>query len=400
MKVWIINPYGNLPRENWRPHRSFTVAEAFIAKGHEVTYWISNMDHRSKFVRNAGEIKEGKMNVKIVPSSKYSEHISFSRILFEINYIKQFKVLAERENEKPDLILIGEPSLFVSYTFINFIKKYNIRFIVDMVDIWPELFKIVLPTIFKPIHKIIFFPFYLKRKWFIKKASGILSVSKAYLKIATDINPNVPSKIIYWGVDVGSFGIHKSDIKTDKTLNIIYAGTLGENYDIQSIINCAKKIEEQKLDICIYIAGDGNLRQFVIDSIAKNNLSKTVYLGRIGPDELISYYQKCQLALSTYAKESTVSMPIKAFDYFAAGLPLLNSLGMDLGEMVQEHELGLNYKPGKAEDLFEKIIFLKNNHQLVEKMSLNCLRFSEKFDNTQIYLDYVDFCENTILNEL
>ena len=119
MKVWILNPYGNIPGENWRPHRSYTVAKAFEAEGHEVTYWISNMDHRSKFERKEKEIKDDKLKIKIVSSTKYSEHISISRIKFEINFIKQFRVLAELENSIPDLIIIGEPSLFVSFNFIK-----------------------------------------------------------------------------------------------------------------------------------------------------------------------------------------------------------------------------------------------------------------------------------------
>ena len=400
MKVWILNPYGNIPGENWRPHRSYTVAKAFEADGHEVTYWISNMDHRSKFDRKEKEIKDGNLKIKIISSTKYTEHISISRIKFEINFIKQFRVLAELENTKPDLIIIGEPSLFVSYNFIKYINKHNIKFVVDIVDIWPELFKLVLPKFLQPFHKLIFLPFYLKRRWFIKKVDGILSVSKAYLKIATDINNKVPSKIVYWGVDLKSFNSENTSNNFDSTLNIIYAGTLGDNYDVQSIINCAVKVEEQNLDVCIYIAGDGNLRDFIIDSITKYNLTKTTYLGRISPEQLVTYYKKCQLALSTYSRESTVSMPIKAFDYFAAGLPLLNSLGMDLGEMVQDYKLGINYAPGNSDDLFDKIIYLRNNIGLLKEMRLNCLEIAKQFDETVIYKEYIEFCKKIYANEI
>lgn len=398
MKVWIINPYGNIPGEKWRPHRSYTVAKAFESDGHDVTYWISNLDHRSKFERQEKEIQDINLTIKIVPSTKYSEHISINRIKFEINFIKNFILLAEIEKSKPDLIIIGEPSLFISFNFIKYVKKHNLKFVVDIVDIWPELFKLVLPKFFQPIHKLIFLPFYLKRSWFLKKANGIISVSKAYLKIATDINTKVPSIIVYWGTDLNSFNVAITTKNIDSTLYLIYAGTLGDNYDVQSIINCAKKVKEHNLDVHIYIAGDGNLRQYVIDSIAHHNLSSTTYLGRISPEELVFYYQKCQLALSTYSKDSTVSMPIKAFDYFAAGLPLLNSLGMDLGEMVKEHKLGMNYEPGNAEDLFDKIIYLRNNIEILKEMKLNCLEIAKQFDESKIYKSYVEFCKKVYAN--
>jgi glycosyltransferase involved in cell wall biosynthesis len=400
MNVWILNPYGNIPGEKWRAHRSYTVAKSFEEDGDDVTYWISNMDHRSKFERTENVLNNDRLKIKIVPSSKYSEHISINRIIFEINYIKEFRILAEKEETKPDLIIIGEPSLFISYNFIKFVKKHRVKFVIDMVDIWPELFKMVLPKLLQPIHKLIFLPFYLKRRWFIKKANGILSVSKAYLNIATNINNKVASKLVYWGVDLNSFNVDNAKKNYVSTLNIIYAGTLGDNYDIKSIINCAKKIQEQNLDVHIYIAGDGNLREYVIASIKQLNLTKTTYLGRISPEELVSYYKICHLALSTYSRESTVSMPIKAFDYFAAGLPLLNSLGMDLGKMVLDHNLGLNYEPGNANDLFNKIIYLRNNLGIIKEMNLNCLKFVKQFDETKIYKDYVAFCKKIYTNEI
>jgi glycosyltransferase involved in cell wall biosynthesis len=400
MNVWIINPYGNFPGENWRPHRSYMVAEAFSKAGYKVTYWISNMEHRSKFERDIGDTKIDNITIKIIPSTKYTEHISLNRINYEVNFIKNFNSIAFKSEINPDLIIIGEPSLFVSYNFIKYIRKRKVKFVIDIVDIWPELFKLVLPKFLQPIHKLIFSPFYFKRRWFIRKANGILSVSKAYLKIATDINPKVPSKLIYLGVDLKSFNVSNKSVNTDSTLNLIYAGTLGHNYDIESIINCAKKIEEQKLDIRIYIAGDGNLRQFVIDSIRINNLSKTTFLGRISPDELAIYYQKCHIALSTYSKDSTVSMPIKAFDYFAAGLPLLNSLGLDLGEMVKDYNLGFNYQPGNSNDLFDKIIYLRNNIDKIDEMSSNCLEIAKQFDKSIIYQEYVEFCKKVFKNEI
>ena len=93
------------------------------------------------------------------------------------------------------------------------------------------------------------------------------------------------------------------------------------------------------------------------------------------------------------------SMPIKAFDYFAAGLPLINSLGMDLGNLINDFSLGLNYKAGDADDLFQKIIYFNNNRDLIKKMRQNCLNISNRFDTSKIYLDYVKFCEDVVLDQ-
>ncbi|MFB0926194.1 MAG: glycosyltransferase, partial [Vicingaceae bacterium] len=260
---------------------------------------------------------------------------------------------------------------------------------IDIGDLWPELFKVVLPSFLKRFHKIIFSPFYLKRAWFLKRDSAIISVSKAYLEIGKKSNKSNLYKCFYWGVDLDSFKkIKENDLgytKLNDELWIIYAGTLGDNYDTKTLIELGKIIEHSQKKYKLFIAGDGNLKEFVVNSISDLNLKKTKYLGRINPEELVGFYKKCDIALSTYTEDSTVSMPIKAFDYFAAGLPMLNSLEMDLGEMVEKNKIGLNYKPGNHKDLFEKLELLSSNNELLFKMKNNNLEFAKQFDENDIY---------------
>lgn len=404
MNVWIINAYGNLPNENWRPHRSYMAAKAFAQCGHNVSYWISNIDHRSKNYRTktSNNNLNNLINVKIVESSRYFEHISLKRIKYELNFIKNFYKIAEKETKKPDIIVIGEPALFVSYQFIKFTKKYKIPFIIDMVDIWPELFKVSLPNLLKPFHSLIFYPFYKKRDWFIKKASAVLSVSNAYLELASKINNSPFKKVIYWGVDLVSFkNINLNNLGFKKNKNeiwLIYAGTLGDNYDTKGLIEFAKLIENSNFDYRLFIAGDGNLKKFLTNSIANLKLKKTHYLGRVDPLKLVGFYKLCDIALSTYTKESTVSMPIKAFDYLSAGLPMLNSLGMDLGEMINKYQLGINYRAGDSKDLFNKLEYLSANKDLLIQLKKNCFEFSKQFDEKSLYKEYVNFCEMVFKN--
>ncbi len=400
MKVWILNPYGNLPNENWRPHRSFMASEAFTNAGHEVTYWISNIDHRSKQVRTVSSdlLSINGIKLRVVESTSYNEHISVDRIKFETNFIKEFAKKAVYEGELPDLIIIGEPSLFVSFTFVRFVEKHNIPFIIDMVDLWPELFRIILPKPLRFLDKILFAPLYWKRSWFIKKAAGILSVSEAYLEIAKKDNKSEKFKVVYLGVDLSNFdNIDVSDFTVPQKGNgefwVIYAGTLGNNYDTKGLIDLAKSIENSKLDLKLFIAGDGNLKNFVLNSIKEFRLQKTQFLGRLTPNYLVNLYQQCDIALSMYSKDSTVSMPVKAFDYFAAGLPIINSLGMDLKRFIEIYNVGLNYTPENHEELFGKILTLVQNPDVLLEMKNNSIQLAKRFDKKNIYKHYVEFAE-------
>jgi glycosyltransferase involved in cell wall biosynthesis len=402
MNVWFINPYGNLPGENWLPHRSYMACNAFAKDGHNVVYWISNIDHRSKDLRSSENCKllQDGMEIRILQSTRYKEHISLQRVLFEINFIKNFCKTAALEKNLPDFILIGDPALFISFNFIKFVNKYKIPFIVDIGDLWPELFKIALPRPLRRFEKLIFSPLYFKRHWFLNKAAGIISVSDAYLEIAKKLNNAGFFKRIYWGVNLENFknGI-SVDIKYEKEIDefwLIYAGTLGDNYDTKGLMECAKLLESSNTKYRLFIAGDGNLKYYVQDFIRENKLKKTIFLGRVEPSFLVSFYKKCDVALSTYAEGSTVSMPIKAFDYLAAGLPMINSLGYDLRSLIEKYQLGFNYKAGNHIELFNKIKLLIHNKSNLEIFKKNCLEISETFHEPILYKSYVDFCISVI----
>lgn len=408
MKIWIINPYGNIPGEGWKLHRSYMIAEALSVRGYDVSYWISNVDHRSKRIRSERycEKRFGEnLTIKIVPTNSYTEHISLKRIKSEATFIRNLRKKSLEEKDSPDFIIVGEPALFISLTVTKLVRKFKAKLLIDFIDIWPELFVIALPEFLISFNKIIFAPLYWKRAWFVKKADAIVSVSEAYMKIAKRYNNSVPSRVIYWGVDLNEFSKPASDFKLsglnlppkkDNELWIIYAGTLGDNYDVRTIMNFARIIDKSELKIKLIIAGDGNLKEFILNSVSCLSSSKTYFIGRVASEDLNELYNFCDVSLSTYVPGSTVSMPIKAFDYFAAGLPLINSLGMDLKYFVEEKLTGLQYEPGNPEDMFSKVKILYNDRELLSKMKKNCKDLARIFDQKDLYMDYVAFVSGVI----
>ena len=186
MKIWLINAYGNLPTESWSEYRTTLMANALSEAGHDVVWWVSNFEHRSKKFRSKGwediRINEN-FTIKIVPSTSYFKHISFARIKYERTFCHNLYLKILEINEKPDFIIVGEPALFTSDIISKLIKKLNTRLIIDIIDLWPELFKIFLPKSLKRFEKIIFWPFYFRRTLFFKKEDAILALSNDYLEL-------------------------------------------------------------------------------------------------------------------------------------------------------------------------------------------------------------------------
>ena len=80
----------------------------------------------------------------------------------------------------------------------------------------------------------------------------------------------------------------------------------------------------------------------------------------------------------------------------AAGLPMINSLGYDLKNLIDLHSLGYNYAAGNHIELFDRIERLEKDRELLGQMKKNCLELSETFHETTLYGEYVQFCKNVI----
>src|SRR5262249_25155558 len=101
----------------------------------------------------------------------------------------------------------------------------------------------------------------------------------------------------------------------------VYAGSLGARYDIDSVIEAARLLDSAGADVHIVMVGDGPLRSRV--EAASRSVPNLHYLGAFTPEALRGLYRDADVGLCPHAEGSTVALPTKAFDYFAAGLPIL-----------------------------------------------------------------------------
>lgn len=403
--IWIIDPYSEVPKPNWRHGRYYLIAQALSHKGYNVVLFISNFSHKEKkFTDNTNTINvNSNFNIVIVPTTHYKNHISLDRILYEKNF--SLNIAKNKHNlPLPSIIILKEPAIFMFDNLKPLIKISNAKIVVDIMDLWPELFELKLPKKLRWLGNIIFYPFYLKRNKIFKIASAITAVAPDYLELGLKSNNKIPHEVIYWGCDIKS--INSLLISSSKSLlselklpeknnNIwgIYAGTLGENYDILSLLKASSVINDELPQLKILIAGAGPLEQTVADFAANNK--NIFYLGSLPTDKLYKLFSFCDFGFSTYSEASTVSMPIKCFDYLAAGLPLVNSLNRNLGSLIEEHQIGYQYEASNYNSLVETLKKLMNDKEKLNSMKEKCKVVGHEFDN---HIQYKKFA--IILDEL
>jgi hypothetical protein len=404
--ICIIDPYSDFPIDNLRLGRYHQIANQLVQKGFHVKIYISNISHRDKKKSNlTGEnnIYNGIQYV-VIESLKYKSHISISRILYEKIFI--WKVIKDLEsNITPDLIILRDPAIFISKSILHYINLHKVKYIVDIIDLWPELFELALPKFLSKYSNFIFSYFYRLRYKLLIGASAFTAVSPDYLNIATVLKPSVPAEVIYWGCDMKvtneiignqSCGILKefSLNKKDNDFWVIYSGTLGNGYDIKTIFKSAE-ILKNNLNIKFLIAGAGPLEVWVKNYINSYKPNNIVYLGLLPTTKLNALFKYCNIGLTSYIEKSTVSMPIKAYDYFASGLPIVNSLGRNLGQIVESESLGYNYKSEDPISLQKAILGAYNDINLNLKI-LNVKNISLKYEQINQYKKIYDVVNQVI----
>ena len=149
MRVWIENPFDNLPLEGFRPQRYWLMAEAFARAGHEATLWTADFNHTTKTRRAiAGEPPD--FALRLVHEPPYSANVSLGRMISHWRYSREWSRLAQaaaKENGAPDLIVVSTPPLSTGLVARRLAAKFGAKLVIDVMDAWPETFERVAPKV-------------------------------------------------------------------------------------------------------------------------------------------------------------------------------------------------------------------------------------------------------------
>lgn len=406
MNIWIVNPYGTLPSEGWREYRSQMLADALAARGHTVTWWISDFTHRGKTYRLPEAFLDPLLpsGVRVigVHSTPYERNISWGRIQYEKNFGRELARLAESE-AKPDVIVLGDPSLFFGQPVLEYRNRTGCRLVLDVIDLWPELFSVALPRFLQPFGHLIFSPLYRRRARLISQCDGVVAVSKDYLHtaIAGLVGRKIPSLVAYCGLNGRDFEQAVVNLALDAELKrfkakgcmaVVYAGTLGDAYDMNIVARAVKYSNQHQLPIQFLVAGEGPRRP-TFQTLERDFPEQIKFLGQLPASDMRTLYENSDVGLMTYVQGSTVAMPIKFFDYLAGGVAVLNSLERDVRAAIDENDVGLNYEPSNLDDLMDKLRYLLAHSEQLHRFKFNAKNLATAYDSRVQYRNFAEFIE-------
>lgn len=405
MNIWLLQASEPMPVVNpeQRLWRTGMTAEALNKRKHNITWFASTFDHFQKkqlYDKDTIIKVNDNYSIYLIHAMRYKKNISISRILNHKKLAKKFTKII-RSMEKPDLIYVSFPIIDYAEAAVKYGKKNNIPVIVDIRDLWPDIFYHNLPKYLS----ILATPYI---KWMNHK-------TKRIMKDAFAVN-GISETVVEWGLKKGNRTRTKYDkcfyIGYDKQNNIAlndnensvkekidkdkfyisFFATINNQFDYKKIVELAKKLENSDKDIIINICGTGPQIE-ELKALVKE-ISNIQLLGWLNRNELSYVLQNSKIGLAPYKNTFDFQMGVsnKFAEYISYGLPIALTSEGYMKMLLEENECGCSTQD--MQKMYEFIIKLKNKPEEYEKMSNNATRlYEKKFVANKIYKNLVNYLE-------
>ena len=373
MNVLIQSPFDNLPCEGFRKQRYWLMAEAFVAAGHRVSYFTTDFNHGTKRRRAASSGMVDGIDVHLVPTPPYSKNVSLLRVFSHAAYARRFERAASRV-ASPDIVISATPTLGAAMAAMRIARRAGAKFAIDIQDAWPETFYRLLPRGLTWLGKVLLAPMHRAAKRLYREADMVTGVSERYRMLSgrTDFS------VSYHGIEVAG---NAASSERRRPGAIVYAGNLGEGYDLETVIAAVGRDSSLTLDIAGSGPREAMLRKAASNLVAEGRVSFHGYLSREKLDELL---RSSSIGVIPMRDDSWVGLPYKLCDYLVAGLPVASSLHGECGALLEREKLGFTYEYGSPASLLDAV------RRINESGIAGTAKLPSSLDASRIYADYVN----------
>ncbi|MDR1645154.1 MAG: hypothetical protein LBS05_04945 [Tannerellaceae bacterium] len=380
--ILLVSAFGDIINKS---NNRFSKVYSALS-GNALQFITSDFDHWSRTYKKLETLPSG-IYIHVPP---YKKSLSINRIVSHIVFAIKLRLELKRMDFKPDVLYCVMPTSASAYVCGKFCRKNNIKFVVDVIDLWPE--SLCPVSRFYGILKIFFYPWRKITEKAYAYADVICAESKEYMKVVKCFNPAALSNYTYLGIDkmrINSF-LSQSTVELDKPENelwICYGGHLGNSYDFQAVINALIYIQNKKINYKFFFVGGGEKKKQILSLLLKCNLNVTI-TGVLPYYDYLKYLSFCDIGINSFKEKTKVVHSYKFNDYVAMNLLVLNNLPGETADMISTYKIGLNFNFSDY-TLSEALYEVCSNWHIYNKWKEN---------NKQLVSDLLD--QNTIYKRM
>lgn len=318
----------------------------------------------------------------------YAKNISPARIFSHRGFAKRVVAYLEKR-ERPDAIYLFVPPTGLAKRVVQFANRNGIAVVIDVLDLWPEAFDMVLPH---QLARSLLLPMKHAAEYAYANADAIVAVSKTYEQRALRCNHRgAQGHCVLIGTDLAQFdrAAAGAPALADKLrpVTMAYIGMLGHSYDLCGVMDAMALLRGQGFDeVELLVMGDGPLREKFERYAAEKRLPVR-FTGRLPYEEMVKKLVRCDIGLSVLVGNAAQSIINKHADYVAAGLPVISVQKLpEFGELLQAYHAGVSCAPGDTETLAVGIRALASDEAARRETGKNSRRLAEeKFNRAKTY---------------
>lgn len=239
-------------------------------------------------------------------------------------------------------------------------------------------------------------------KKIVKKSKSLIAISSHAAKHLTDIVPGIAVDIIPYGYRFPKQtpSIHFPE---KRPVKILFVGRLVPRKGVEYLVD-AMPLLENKVDIHLYIVGDGALMESLDAQVEKLGIGDKVDLtGRVSSEKLEEYYRNCDILVLPAVHDEhgdTEGLGMVLVEALARGKPVIASSVGGIVDIVKDNKTGLLVREKEPQAIADAIYMLASDKELYTRLAKDGFKYvSENFATENIARKTIETYENILKND-
>jgi glycosyltransferase involved in cell wall biosynthesis len=361
MNILIINQFALTPRDAGGT-RHFSLAKYLVRRGHNVTIYASNSAYlnTNKVASNKNTIFEEIEGVNFVwmKSIQYQEKLIY-RMLHMMIFFFQIIFCIDFKPRQYDVVIGSTPYPTTALAALIVCKLYQISFILEIRDLWPEGF--IRINGLSKYHPMVLF-FAVVEKILYRYSDYIVTLLKGSEKHIQFVSPSSNRiSVIPNGFDFDFLKfIPKENLKKTDHFTFLYAGAMGLANNLEPLIKAFGMVSQQLGVSRLHIYGDGSEKNKLILLVEQSKIDNVRFFPPVVKEKIYEIYANADAfvfpLLNTPLYKYGISQN-KSFDYLASKKPILMASNMDPSiNHVLQSGAAINVNPDDLSDMAQGFV--------------------------------------------
>jgi glycosyltransferase involved in cell wall biosynthesis len=394
--IWCVSKYAS--PETYGPSTKLFNTARYLSKFHDVTLISSNSNHHAKYPKS-----NKKVNVEFIESLRhiwinqpsFKKTRSLSRLISWFKFDYELDRLQKELNEVPDLILVSSLPLFTILWALKIKRKYGIKVIFEVRDIYPLTMTEIGYSLWNPI---VLYMSYVERKAY-KDSDLVVGTMSG---IGQRVEEVLGYKKETFHSPIGLSPLFNKSIKELEEKKFIqskfvvgYVGSVGKANNLDTLIQVAKHLQSDKR-FHFLVVGDGEM----LNTYKSMSSSNVTFTGRVAPESVRYWINQCNVLYLSTLKSKVYkygqSMN-KLREYLASGKPIIFSYEGLIEPFMRNKGIYIT-TINIVDDLINNIssAYSIEQEELVDIAKTNMREVEIKFDYENINHNYAIMVKETL----